>query len=212
MLGSTLEFINDATSSSLYIFYFCNFIIGIIFLASKTSTSSPDDFDEQTQLLLTDGHTPALATDSHLVIDRNNMLIEMGEDEEKSNVAEESIECEINENVDDDDDDGDNEEDDEFRRRVDERNMLIEMGEDEESSNVEEESIECEINENVDDEEDDEFRRRIECEINENVDDDDEEDNEEDDEFRRRVEEFIDKVNRGWKAELQRTAYLVSAQ
>ncbi|XP_048228552.1 uncharacterized protein LOC125369726 [Ricinus communis] len=31
----------------------------------------------------------------------------------------------------------------------------------------------------------------------------------ENDEFRRRVEEFIDKVNRGWKAESLRTSYVV---
>ncbi|KAL7194035.1 hypothetical protein ACSBR2_025644 [Camellia fascicularis] len=33
--------------------------------------------------------------------------------------------------------------------------------------------------------------------------------NEEDDELRKRVEEFIDKINRGWKAEKLRTSLLV---
>ncbi|GMP24199.1 hypothetical protein CsSME_00001547 [Camellia sinensis var. sinensis] len=36
-----------------------------------------------------------------------------------------------------------------------------------------------------------------------------EKENEEDDELRRRVEEFIDKINRGWKAEKSRTSLLV---
>ncbi|KAK3407256.1 hypothetical protein EUGRSUZ_K03335 [Eucalyptus grandis] len=38
--------------------------------------------------------------------------------------------------------------------------------------------------------------------------DDGESNNEDDDEFRRRIEAFIDKVNRGWKAERLRTHYL----
>ncbi|WCJ44481.1 hypothetical protein M5689_025147 [Euphorbia peplus] len=138
MLASTFEFINEATSSSLYIFYLCNFIIGIIFLASKTSNS---DTDEKTQLLITDGFTSGkaeLATDSHLVIDARSVSIDMSEE---CNVAAESIQFEINENVYDDDDDDDSDE--------------------------------------------------------------------KDDEFRRRVEEFIDKVNKGWKAEMLRTSYLV---
>ncbi|KAF5959888.1 hypothetical protein HYC85_001097 [Camellia sinensis] len=36
-----------------------------------------------------------------------------------------------------------------------------------------------------------------------------EEDDDDDDELRRRVEEFIDKINRGWKAEKLRTSLLV---
>ncbi|XP_024928006.2 uncharacterized protein LOC112491100 [Ziziphus jujuba] len=39
---------------------------------------------------------------------------------------------------------------------------------------------------------------------------DEEEENEDDDELRRRVEEFIEKVNRGWKAEMLITRQLVS--
>ncbi|KAL7229594.1 hypothetical protein ACSBR2_008155 [Camellia fascicularis] len=41
------------------------------------------------------------------------------------------------------------------------------------------------------------------------VDEEKEKENEEDDELRRRVEEFIDKINRGWKAEKSRTSLLV---
>ncbi|KAI8030108.1 hypothetical protein LOK49_LG01G01356 [Camellia lanceoleosa] len=36
-----------------------------------------------------------------------------------------------------------------------------------------------------------------------------EKENEEDDELRRRVEEFIDKINKGWKAEKSKTSLLV---
>lgn len=114
MSDSTMELIAEAASNSLFIFCFCNLIIGMIFIAYKPSSS----FEQESE----DG-TPAVISNTYAYTEQETNSAQSCQSsitvKELSSPQQEQ-EAPTEDREDDRNDNNDWEEDDELRRRVEE--------------------------------------------------------------------------------------------